>query len=400
MHRRNFIGGSAASLSMMLGAGNLRAGELSDGRKINHFLFVNLQGGPSQMETWDPKPGSANGGPTKGIKTKVPGMLFAEGLAPMAEFSDNIAVIRTVSRIGEHELGQYFVSTGGFAPNPVLQHPGLCSTVGWGLNNPDSDLPPVVSIGKGRSAGFLGNAFDPYAAGEKLEVDPRWRQALEQADQMRDEYYAVSPISAANDFQEEVKHQSRSSRLTLGISNKAFDTSLESAKTREMYGAGFGGSCLLARRLFMAGIPSVHVGLGGWDTHQNNFDATTKLGATLSKGLGALIAELKAMEIFDQTLILVGGEMGRSPKINGNEGRDHFPGNNTFALIGGSIKGQSVGNSGSDGMTVSNGASMPQLSYSILDLMGLKPLGFFNDSVSGRPQRYCPGENPVPAKLS
>ncbi|MEN9361369.1 MAG: hypothetical protein RL095_2904 [Verrucomicrobiota bacterium] len=400
MHRRNFIGGGAATLAMLLSAGRVHAGGLSGARKIKHFLFVNLQGGPSQMETWDPKPGNTNGGPTKAVKTKVPGMLFAQGLEPMAEFSDNIAVVRTVSRIGEHELGQYFISTGGFAPNPVLQHPGLCSTVGWGLHDPESDLPPVVSIGKGRSAGFLGNAFDPYAAGEKLEVAAKWRQPLEQADQMRDEYYAVSPIAAANDFQEEVKHQSRSSRLTLGISNKAFDISLESSKTRDLYGNGFGGSCLLARRLFMAGVPSVHVTLGGWDTHQNNFDATTRLGGTLSKGLSALIGELKAMEIFDQTLILVGGEMGRTPKINNNEGRDHYPGNNTFAVIGGAVKGQNIGTSSADGSSVDGGASMPQLSYSILDLMGLKPLGFFNDSVSGRPQRYCPGDNPLPRSLT
>ncbi len=275
-----------------------------------------------------------------------------------------------------------------------------------GLYNPDRDLPPVVAASHtfapygSHNAGFLGNTFDAYGAGAKLAVDSQWRQRMEQANQMRDEYYTVSPLAATPDFQEEVKHQARSARLTLGISNKALDISLESPKTREFYGPGFGADCLLARRLIMAGVTSVEIAYGGWDHHESTFEAATRGFGVVAKGLNCLVTELKELGLFDQTLILVGGEMGRSPGIEKEtEGRQHFPQNTCFAVTGGKIKGQNIGESSPDGNTLAQPITMGQLTYSVLELMGMRPLGFFDDTISGRPQRYCPSDKPLPVSL-
>ncbi|MEN9360902.1 MAG: hypothetical protein RL095_2437 [Verrucomicrobiota bacterium] len=404
MHRRSFIGGAAASLAGMAGVRGALAAPAAKFKPYRHFVFVVLPGGPSQFETWDPKPGHVNGGPTKAIDTKVKGMRWAENMAPLVEYSDNIAVVRTTSGIGAHDLAYKYTMTGGFTPNPRVDHPSLSSTIGWGLYDPERDLPPVVSSYSGfygaQGGGFLGNTFDQYPMGSKLEVDEQWRGRMERANQLREEYYALSPLRLHRDFQEEVKHQSRASRLTLGISHRAFDVSQESQKTREFYGPGFGESCLRARRLIMAGVTSIEITCAFWDTHQDNFGASARSAAVLTRGLGCLISELKELDLFEQTLILVGGEMGRSPQIEKQtEGRGHFPQNSCFALIGGGIKGQSIGESSQDGLSLAQPITMGQLSYSVLELMGMRPLGFFEDPVSGRPQRYCAGDTGLPAAL-
>jgi len=394
MQRRSFLKGGAATLSAMLMANSLHAAPRR--KKLKHFIYVNLKGGPSQMELWDPKPGNGNGGPTKTVKTKVDNLLFAEPLQGLADISNNMAVIRTTSRIGEHTLGQYYVSSGGFGPNPVIKHPGMCSVVGWGHYNENNDLPPVVSLGAAQSAGFLGNNFDPYVVGgNKLAVTGHDKDALERADNMRDEYYKVSPLAKSDDFNEEVKHESRSSRLSLGISNTVFDIAGESQKTKDAYGTGFGQNCLKTRRLLMAGVPAVHMSLGGWDTHQNNFTKCTTLATSLNQGLSQLVKELKALDLFDQTLIMVAGEFGRTPKINANEGRDHYPQNTPVALISGGLNGLVVGQSGSDGTKMENAVPMSAVSYSVYKLMGIRPKGYFED-ITGRPLRYCPGDAGLP----
>lgn len=394
MHRRSFLKGGAATLSAMLMANSLQA--RPRGRKIKHFIYVNLKGGPSQMELWDPKPGVSNGGPTKAINTKIENLLFSENLPGLAEISDNMAVVRTTSRIGEHTLGQYYISTGGFGPNPVIKHPGMCSVVGWAKYNKENDLPPVISLGAAQSAGFLGNNFDPYVVGKgKLAVTGSDKEILERADNMRDEYYKVSPLAKSDDFNEEIKHESRSSRLSLGISNTVFNINGESQKTRDAYGTGFGLNCLKSRRLLMAGVPAVHMSIGGWDTHQNNFTKCATMAASLDKGLSQLVKELKALDLFDQTLIMLAGEFGRTPKINGNEGRDHYPQNTPVAMISGSLNGIVVGQSGPDGTEMANAVPMSAVAYSAYKLMGIRPKGNFEE-ITGRPLRYCAGNEGLP----
>ncbi|NQZ58649.1 MAG: DUF1501 domain-containing protein, partial [Lentisphaeraceae bacterium] len=246
--------------------------------------------------------------------------------------------------------------------------------------------------------GFLGNNFDPYVAGKntkELVVGSAYKKSVERADNMRSEYYRVSPISKSDDFNEEIKHQSRASRLSLGISTLVFDDTGESQKTREAYGNGFGQNCLKTRRLLMAGVPAVHLSIGGWDTHQDNFTKCANMAGSLDKGVSQLVKELKALDIFDQTLIMIAGEFGRTPKINANEGRDHYPQNTPVALISGALSGMVIGQSGSDGTQMSDAVSMGAVSHSVYKLMGIRPKGSFED-VTGRPLRYCPGDEGLP----
>ncbi|MCM8534869.1 MAG: DUF1501 domain-containing protein [Lentisphaeraceae bacterium] len=395
MNRRTILKGGAATLSGMLMANTA----LGRRRKntMKHLVFIQLNGGATQFELWDPKPGNKNGGTTKGLKTQIAGRQFSEYLPGMTEYSNNMAVVHTTSRIGEHELARYYTGSGGFGPNPVLKHPGMCSVVGWGLYNENNDLPPVVSLGGGLTAGFLGNAYDPYQAGGdlKLAVNGMYKKAVVKGDNMRDEYYKVSPLSKNDDFNEEVKHESRASRLALGISNKALDISGESEKTKEAYGRGFGEQCLKARRLLMSGVPAVHLTLGGWDMHENVFERCATRVPVLDQAVSQLVKELKAIDLFDQTMIMISGDFGRTPRINNDEGRDHYPRNTPVALISGAFKkGIAVGDSGPDGTSVNNMVNFGAVSYSVYKMMGINPRGQFED-ISGRPLRYCPSDTGI-----
>jgi hypothetical protein len=395
MNRRTLLRGGAATLSGMLLANGTWAREQQN--KVKHFIFIRLDGGATQFELWDPKPGTNNGGTTKGLKTKIPGRQFSEYLPGLTEISDKMAIIHTTSRLGEHELGTYYTGSGGFGPNPVLKHPGMCSVVGWGLYNENNDLPPVISLGGGLTAGFLGNNYDPYQAGGdfKLAVAGMYKNKVTQADSMRYEYYNVSPLAQNDDFKEEQKHESRSSRISLGISHTALDISSESEKTKEAYGKGFGEQCLKARRLLMAGVPAVHLEIGGWDMHENVFENCATRVPMVDQAVSQLVKELKAIDLFDKTMIMISGEFGRTPRINNDEGRDHYPQNTPVALISGAFnKGIAVGDSGSDGTAVNNMVPFGAVSHSVYKLMGINPKGQFED-ISGRPLRYCPSDSGI-----
>jgi hypothetical protein len=395
MNRRTILKGGTATLSGML----LANGTFARRNKatMKHFIFIQLNGGAPQTELWDPKSGNKNGGPTKSLKTKIDGRQFSEYLPGLSEYSDKMAIIHTTSRIGEHTLARYYTGSGGFGPNPVLKHPGMCSVVGWGLYNENNDLPPVVSLGGGLTGGFLGNSYDPYqASGDmSLAVSGMYKQGVLKADNMRDEYYKVSPLAKNDDYQEEIKHESRSSRLSLGISHKALDVSSESAKTKEAYGNGFGQECLKARRLLMAGVPAVHLTLGGWDMHNNVFDSCATRVPVLDQAVSQLVKELKAIDLFDKTMIMISGDFGRTPNINNTDGRDHYPKNTPVALISGAFKkGLAVGDSGPDGTAVNNMLPFGAVSHSVYKMMGINPKGQFED-ISGRPLRYCPSDTGI-----
>lgn len=392
MDRRRFLYGSSSLALYTVMGGGLKAAERKRKPKVRHFVFVNLRGAPSQMETFDAKPNHRNGGPTQGIETQIPGLYFSQHFEGLAEYSNQMAMVHTSSRIGAHQLGQHYVSSGGFLPNPAQQYPGLSSIAGWGLQREESALPRVVSIGNAQSAGFLGNQYNPYSvkAGQndfKLEDDILAR--LKRAEFMRDEYVKQSPVKDSYEYQEEFRHGAKASQLTLGFSNRVFDLENENAVTREAYGEGIGKSLLLARRLIQADIASIEISYGGWDTHNNNFTRCQNLCEPLNKGLCQLVKELKALGLFDSTMIMVAGEFGRTPVINMNEGRDHYPNNTPALLIGGRFTGTRHGESSNDGTQIKDPVSMGQLGYSLCRMMGLNPNEPFMHK-SGRPLKYSP----------
>ena len=160
--------------------------------------------------------------------------------------------------------------------------------------------------------------------------------------------------------------------------------------------AEIGASFLLTRKLIETGVPAIQINYGNWDTHQDNFGRTAALSEGLDQGLSALIEDLKESGKYRETLILVGGEFGRTPRINGNDGRDHFAPSWTVLLAGGGIKAQSIGQTNSDGTAASGGVSVPALSFSLYNLLGVDPNHWSETSI-GRPIKLSPGKEGVPS---
>jgi hypothetical protein len=347
-----------------------------------------MSGGPSQMDTFDLKPGHANGGPFKEIATKVPGIKISEHFPKLATVMDRIALIRSMtSKEGEHGLATYYAHTGYPSRGPI-QYPTLGSLVAKGLGADDATLPNFVSIAPFRTfspaahaPGYLGPQYAPLIVGESsLRYGPRNADDYEKSLQVENlsppaklsREHADARLQLVRDMQREFvtqhpglspqSHQTaytRAVKLMHTSAAKALSLEEEPAKVRDAYGRNlFGQGCLLARRLVEHGVPFVEVTLGGqngvsWDTHINNFEGVRELSRTLDTAWTNLLEDLKLRGLLDRTLIVWMGEFGRTPKINGSNGRDHFPYAWTTALAGGGIKGgQVIGKTSADGSRV------------------------------------------------
>ena len=368
-------------------------------------ILLWMQGGPSQFETFSPKPNHANGGETKAISTSVPGIQIAEHYPLLAKQMQDVAIIRSVtSREGAHPRAQILMHS-GYLPMASVKYPTLGSIVSHELADAASQLPSFVRIGgvrNGGGAGFLGVEYDPFdifnpsapPTNTSLPTDvTRYQNRLKLLDQLEANATGTTSPEAA----EHQKLYQRATKMILSPDMKAFELTKESDKTRDAYGrTNFGSACLLARRLIESGVTFVEVGLDGWDTHQDNFDRTTKLAGTVDQPFAVLIADLKQRGMLDKTLVIWMGEFGRTPNINANAGRDHFPKAFNVALAGGGIRGGQV-----IGETDSGGADIKDRPVPVNDLFQTfcKSLGMKaakeNMSPIGRPIKIVDGGKPV-----
>ncbi len=363
--RRGFlrsVGLGAAGLAgvsftdlMALKADELRKHQMS-------CILLWMAGGPSQMETWDPKPDHANGGGTKVIDTSVAGIKIANGWEKTAQVMNEIALIRSMTnKEGNHERATYQMHT-GYAPSGTVKHPSFGCVTANELGDPKFDLPHIVSIG-GNSvgAGMLGVALEPFVVQDATKapsnVIPPVGQhrfsrrlglmhALEQG--------AFEKTGGADRVKDHTALYRQTAGMVLSPRMKAFDLDQEDPKLRAAYGSSpFGQGCLLARRLVQAGVTFIEVRSGGWDTHQQNNEKVGKNAEQVDPGFATLISDLKQRGMLEKTLVIWMGEFGRTPKINPNAGRDHFPRVFNVALAGGGIKGgQVIGESSADGTEV------------------------------------------------
>jgi uncharacterized protein (DUF1501 family) len=364
-----------------------------DKQRKRSCILLWMNGGPSQMDTFDLKPGQANGGPYQPIATSVPGIKISEHLPRVAKHMDHMALIRSMAtKEGDHGRGTYLMRT-GHAPGGPVHYPSVGSLFSKELARGGAALPNFVSIAPYRffspaayGPGFLGPQFAPLVVGETAQslVPVPGQQQNNYEDSLKvpdlDPPKGVSAERAAarakllgemqDDFVAERSTVStRSNRsayqgaLALMRSNdtKAFDLDDEPKALRDRYGRNlFGQGCLLARRLVEKGVPFVEVSLSsvgnltlGWDTHINNFDSVKRLSEVLDPAWSTLMEDLKDRGLLETTTIVWMGEFGRTPKINGNRGRDHWANSWTTVLAGGGIKGgQVVGKTSDDGMTV------------------------------------------------
>jgi hypothetical protein len=388
-------------------------------------ILLWMNGGPSQMDTFDLKPGHANGGPYKEIATSAPGLKISEHLPKIAKFGDKMAVIRSMTtKEADHSRASFLMRT-GYMPTGPIQYPSIGSLISKEIGKDDAALPNFVAIAPYRffspgayGPGFLGPKYAPLVVGDNAQFfNPRqgldYTSALKVQDidlpadvdrahasvrldlleEMEKEFIARHPGVSA------VSHKTaydRAVKLMKTDARKAFDLDEEKESVREAYGRNlFGQGCLLARRLVERGVPFVEVthggvngGAFGWDTHQNNFDAVKQLSEILDAGWGMLMSDLKERGLLDDTLIVWMGEFGRTPRINGGRGRDHWPNSWSTVLAGGGIKGgQAYGKTSADGMEITeNPTTQADLLATVCKGLGID-FEKQNNSNVGRPIR-------------
>ena len=388
-----------------------------------------MSGGPTQTDTFDLKPDHENGGLFKPIETSVPGIKISEHLPGLAKQMQDMAIIRSMNTTeGDHGRGTQLMLTGYRPGNAAVRYPSLGSLVSKEIGRADNELPNYVSLSTFQfapnvnGAGFLGPRYAPLVVSGDSD-NPQARANLS-IDNLRppldvDDKSLKNRVNVLNFLQKRFASQAtsesaqahranyeRAVRMVESQAKHAFRLDEETNALRDKYGRNrFGQGCLLARRLVERGVPFVEVALSrvnnnpvSWDTHSDNFNRVRQLSEVLDPGWATLMEDLRERGLLESTLIVWMGEFGRTPAINDNGGRDHFPAAWSSVLAGGLIKGgQVIGDTGKDGMQVVDRPVTTKDFYAtICAALGIDPEGE-NISSEGRPIRVVDeGGKPIP----
>jgi len=405
MSRRHFMkhmaGASAMTIPALTMGQSIRANanELSKNRKSAILLWMN--GGPSTMDIWDLKPGATTGGPFRPIRTSGDAEI-SEHMPMMAKNMDKMAIIRSMStREADHGRGRYYMHT-GYVPNPNVEHPSYGSVISHELidQRPELEIPPFVSVGSGSNGpGFLGMAWAPFSVNSNGQVR-NLNMGLEN-DRLMQRMYALNLVekgfidqkrgSAAEDHMKVLK---KTLNLMTSKQMEAFKVAKEPADVQDRYGRNnFGRGCLMARRLVETGVPFIEVGNGGWDNHGNIFPtlADNKL-PVIDQAMSALVEDLDQRGMLQDTVIIWMGEFSRTPRINGNAGRDHWARSWSVVVGGGDINGGiAVGATNAEGTRVETEPYTSQdVMASVCHALGISLETTFT-SRSGRPMKIANG---------
>jgi hypothetical protein len=373
--------------------------------KAKACIVLWLNGGPSHIDTFDPKPGATTAR-FKSIKTKSPNIELCEHLPLLAEQADKLTVIHSMSsKEGNHDRARYYVHT-GYSPNPTIQHPSLGGWVAEEVGVKGADLPNFVSIGgPSIGAGFLGKEYSPFIVANASVPpqnvsyfhdvdDARFKNRGNLLSDLEGEFYGANQdkqVEGRRAVYDESVRMMHSPKLV------AFDVSKETDATRAMYGdSDFGRGCLVARRLVESGVRVVEVVLDGWDTHIDNFGRTEKLMSMLDPAFSGLLKDLNLRHMLGSTIVACMGEFGRTPNINANDGRDHYPQVWSAALAGGGIRGGlSYGKTDQTGAKiVEKTTSVPNLMATLTTQLGLNPDKTVTSPI-GRPISITDGGVPM-----
>jgi uncharacterized protein (DUF1501 family) len=415
LHRRGFLQlAGLAGVSWLTPLGHLlaRAGEAAARARqpARSVILLWMQGGPSQLETFDPHAGSAIAAGTGAIPTVVKGISLAPGLEQTAGEMSSMALIRSmVSKEGDHERGSYTLKT-GFRPDPTVVYPSIGAICCHEMATAGTDIPRHVSILPGQwpsRGGYLGPQYDAFLTGDPAGPVPDTISSLPgERDQQRLRDLNVVEEAFARGRERRVDatmHRETvagARRMMSSEQLRAFDVSRESLGLRRAYGdTPFGRACLAARRLTEVGVRCVEVTLTGWDTHANNHAQHRDLLRILDPALATLIRDLRERGLLEQTLVLCMGEFGRTPKMNPTGGRDHWPNGFSLALAGGGIRGgQVVGATDPEGKDdPKNPVTVGDLHATVLTAVGIDPRKV-NQTPIGRTVRFAEGK-PVAALL-
>jgi uncharacterized protein (DUF1501 family) len=398
--RRSFLQLGAGALASLALAGRARAGATHRARAC---VLLYMEGGPSQIDTWDPKPGRPTAGALRAIGTPVAGVQVGEHLPLLAARARELAIVRSVtSKEGNHQRARHLMHT-GYPPQGGVDHPALGALVGDTRDAPPHGLPTYVSVsGPGEDAGFLLPSRSPFIVQSPAKSvryleraagvdDARFRERLELWRGLEDGFAAAHPAARLPAGQRALGEQAVA--MMAGPAAGVFKLDGEPARLRAAYGDGeLGTGCLLARRLVEGGVPFVEVTQKGWDTHRDNFPTVARLAAELDRAFAALLGDLRDRGLLDSTLVVWMGDFGRTPRINENGGRDHYPRCSSVVLAGGGVRGgQVVGATDADGVELRDRpVTVPDLFRTLATLLGVDP-----DEVrvapSGRPIKTVDG---------
>jgi hypothetical protein len=403
-HRRDFLRLGTAGL---LGLGlddllRLEANANAGRRKATSVLMVWLAGGPSTIDIWDLKPAAPENirGEFKRIATSAKGVQICELMPKTAKVMHHCSLVRSLHHnIPEHSVGTRYMTTGN-RPSPSLEYPGLGSLAAR-LLPAAAGVPSYVAFQRTVGAGHLGTA---YAAFEVEDVPGRSRlrapgmslpadfslDELADRDRLRNAFDAAFKALDQTEVPSVLDkfHQQALDILRSDKTRQAFDLDKEPRSLRDAYGRRpFGESALTARRLIEAGIRFVTIGLGGWDTHVNNFPTLRgNLLPQLDAVLAALLGDLADKGLLDSTLVYCAGEFNRTPRINGSAGRDHWSRSMAVLLAGGGVrKGYVHGSTDGQGMAPSDAPCAPDdVAATIFRALGIAPNREVQ-TITGRP---------------
>jgi hypothetical protein len=376
----------------------------ADAAAPRSLIVLWMAGGPSQLETFDPHQGKRIAGGTRAIATAAKGIQLAEGLEAVAELMGSLAVIRSlVSKEGDHERGTYLLKT-GYRPDPTAVHPAIGAICCHELPAGGTEIPRHVSIlpdAWPARGGFLGDEYDAFKVGDPSQKigdvtprvsHPRYEQRLADLGVLERSFAAGRARSVEATLHGHTIELAR--RMMTSAQLAAFDVAQEPAAVRAAYGhTPFGRGCLAARRLIEVGVRCVEVTLSGWDSHANNHEIHVRQKAILDPALAALVADLRQRGLWEQTLVVCGGEFGRTPAINRLGGRDHWTQGFSMLLGGGRIRGgQAIGATDPEGgRRVDSPVQVGDVHATLLAALGLDPAKELI-SPAGRPLKLAEGQ--------
>lgn len=412
--RRDFI---AFSAKAFLGVGLMPmavrstafAGQESFSKgTAKNVIYLYMAGGMSHLDTFDTKPGSSQQGSTKTIGSNADGVRISEFFPELSRQMDKVAVINSLSSTqGAHEEGRYFLHS-SYAKRGTIVHPGIGTWLAKydGPRNPN--LPSIVHVGNvnpGGGNGFLESRFAPLVIGNP---EAGLQNSNMRAGVTEDEFHDALSLAQAFDVGFKSRYDQKkvnaytdmyddAVRLMNSADLEAFKLNKEPKLLREAYGKNpFGQGCLLARRLVEHDVRFVEVTLGGWDTHTNNFERVEEKSKVLDSAVATLLGDLSRRGMLEETMVVVATEFGRTPEINGNDGRDHSPTAFSCLLAGGGIRGGQVfGKTDDIGKhVIENKVEIPDFNATIAYGLGL-PLEKTVYSDSGRPFKIADKGKPI-----
>jgi uncharacterized protein (DUF1501 family) len=391
------LGFSASNWLDVLAA---RAQAQEGGRATKNCILLWMAGGPSHKDTFDLRPGTEHGGSFRQIQTNVNGIQISEHFPQFARLMNHAAIIRSMSTPeGAHARASYNLHTGYREGQGGIVYPSIGSIVSKELGSETNAMPNFVSIGQGRfGSGFLGARHQPLIVNDAARGVENLRAGINATqfdsrvgllEELEQNFHSTHNAATAQAHRTTIQ---RAVTLMRDTGTQAFDISREPAASAAAYGnTAFGRGCLMARRLVESGVKFVEVSLGGWDTHQNNWERVRQLSGQVDPAMSALVRDLQDRRLLDNTLVIWMGEFGRTPRINNRgaqPGRDHYPRAWSCVLTGGGIRGGQV-----IGRTDAEAAAVVERPVSTFDFMATvcRALGIDhnkqNHHPNGRPIR-------------